>query len=286
MNFTPSGSQRRAHSGYPGYRFSFHTLCLILSSVLVDASLALAAKAPTIRLFPTTVVENVKETGKVARDMETSLQGVIADLEQQMTLYQESKCEGSEGDPGCSQIAQQLGEKYLEMLSLMDDQLPRIEKSVEATLNSLEGRLRQELGQKQTARDLQEMLIAETSRGTPAVQTDKRSSGRLSERFRQYYKLVAQADSRTEGSVALVAADIYLDSSEVLDLVRLTRDEIARSQVMIEIRNEFGVVTPEMTEVVTGVKNVLFGEDDAAATLEAEPPADTFPEAYRSPLEF
>ncbi|ADE14671.1 hypothetical protein Nhal_1530 [Nitrosococcus halophilus Nc 4] len=262
----------------------------VLSSILLFwSSFAVGAQPPTIRLFPTTVIENVKEAGQVARDMEISLQDVIADMEQQWKLYQESKCEGYEGDEGCSQISQQMGNKYLEMLSLMDSQLPQIEHSVQATIDSLENRLRQELGQKLTARDLQEVLVSETAGDNQLSNRKSRrhSSGRLSERFRQYYNLVLQASSHTGGnSVALAAADIYLDSKEVLELIQLTQGEINRARLMIELRNQFGSVTPEMHEVVTGVKKILLGEKDMATAYETLPPAGTFPEEYQSPLKF
>ena len=55
---------------------------LLVASLLVFAQTAIA-NTPTIRLFPTTVVEDLKQTGNVARDMETGLQEVIGRLDQQ-----------------------------------------------------------------------------------------------------------------------------------------------------------------------------------------------------------
>jgi hypothetical protein len=63
---------------------------LLAASILIFAQSALA-NTPTIRLFPTTVVEDLRQTGNVARDMETGLQEVIGRLDQQQQLYQESK---------------------------------------------------------------------------------------------------------------------------------------------------------------------------------------------------
>jgi len=261
------------------------TASLYLLCVLVAHSVA--AQTPTIRLFPTNVVENVKETGRVARDMENGLQSSIAELEQQWRLYQESKCEGAEGDPGCDQIAKQLGDTYLAMLLLMDASLPRMQASVQTTVNSLEKRLRTELGEKMTARDLQQLLADQSPDGRLSdPNRNKQPMGRLSERFRQYYQLVAQTQARAQGSMALVAAEIYLDGKEVLELIALTQGEISRSRVMIEMRNEFGEFTPELNDVLTGVKSILFGEDDLVRSGRLEPPPDTFPEEYLSPLEF
>jgi hypothetical protein len=55
-----------------------------LSLLSIDSS---TASTPTIRLFPTTVVEDLRQTGIVARDMETGLQEVIGKLDQQQELY-------------------------------------------------------------------------------------------------------------------------------------------------------------------------------------------------------
>ena len=70
------------------------TLQAIIGLVTVCMTSTAIANTPTIRLFPTTVVEDLRQTGNVARDMETGLQEVIGRLDQQQQLYVESKCEG------------------------------------------------------------------------------------------------------------------------------------------------------------------------------------------------
>ena len=47
-------------------------LAAVTFAALLIADLA-TANTPTIRLFPTTVVEDLRQTGNVARDMETGL---------------------------------------------------------------------------------------------------------------------------------------------------------------------------------------------------------------------
>ena len=121
----------------------------LLISVLVATQAH--ADAPTIRLFPTTVVEDLRQTSSVAKEMETGLQEVIGRLDQQQLLYQESKCDGAESDPGCQRLAKQLGATYLEMLGIMEERLPDMEHTVNNTRLSLEKRLRSELGNKMTS---------------------------------------------------------------------------------------------------------------------------------------
>ena len=141
--------------------------------------------------------------------METGLQEVIGRLDQQQALYLESKCEGAENDPGCQRLAKQLGATYLEMLTIMEERLPDMEHTVNNTRLSLEKRLRSELGNKMTSWTLQETLLGSESeaQGAPAPTLRGRSGMRLSERFRQYYQLVASSSSRTDQSLAVLASD-------------------------------------------------------------------------------
>jgi hypothetical protein len=256
----------------------------LMISVLV--ALQAHASAPTIRLFPTTVVEDLRQTSAVAKEMETGLQEVIGRLDQQQLLYQESKCDGAESDPGCQRLAKQLGATYLDMLGIMEERLPDMEHTVNNTRLSLEKRLRSELGNKMTSWTLQETLLGgnpqESDAPTPNMRG--RSGMRLSERFRQYYKLVASSSSQNDQSLAVLASDIYLDMDETSVLIARTREEIARATLIEQLNQSLGTITPEMMEVVGGVKSILFGEDTGPIQI-AGPPPGSFEEDYRSPLE-
>ena len=255
---------------------------------LIGASAADArGNTPTIRLFPTTVVEDLRQTSNVAREMETGLQEVIGRLDQQQELYLQSKCDGAESDPGCQRLSRQLGATYLEMLSIMEERLPDMEHTVNNTRLSLEKRLRSELGNKMTPWALQETLLGTDGGGgieqnSPAMRG--RSGMRLSERFKQYYQLVASSSSKSDQSLAVLASDIYLDMDETAELIARTREEIARATLIEQLNQSFGTITPEMMEVVGGVKSILFG-DEGDYTQIAGPPPAYVEEVYRSPLE-
>ena len=204
--------------------------CLLFMPVAVHAS----SQPPTIKLFPTTVLEEIKHTGNVAAEMETGLQSVIARLDEQQNLYVQSKCEGNEGDPGCEQIARQMGKSYLEMLNVMGDKLPEMETAVNSTSASLEKRIRRELGQKKTPWTLQELLVGAQSEGGTSADRPVlrgRSGMRLSDRFQQYYKLVACSGGEVNSSLAVIASDIYLDMQETSSLIARTREEISRGNL-------------------------------------------------------
>ena len=259
---------------------------IILSLILLVGmqSTVLAKSSPTLRLFPTTVVESIKHTSETAKAMEADLQSVIERLNQQEELYIASKCEGAEAEQGCSEISSQLSQTYLEMLELMESRLPGMEDSVRATNTSLERRIRKELGRKTTPRGLQKLLEKTPLKSSEPARY-KRRSGRLSEKFRQYYRLVATAPrSGSGGSLAAVAAEIYLDTREVQDLIALTRDEISRSKLMIDLDQLYGIITPEMFEMVGRVKTIIFGETGEEEGI-PDPPRGDMKAAYESPLE-
>ena len=258
-------------------------LCLyfVLGLPLISA----AATGPTLQLFPTTVLEDIKETGLVAQEMETGLQDVITRMDQQQSFFLESKCDGADGDPGCQNISQQLGATYLEMLNIMSDRLPDMEIAVNNTRDSLQKRLHRELGQKLTPWDMQEMLLGKNAdnvdQSRPAMRG--RSGMRLSDRFSRYYNLVAYKGNTSSHSLAVIASDIYLDMAEASDLIAKTRDEIARATLMEELNQSFGQLTPDMEQVVAGVKSILFGDAaEDAQIAKIQPKSET--QTFRSPL--
>ena len=169
----------------------------------------------------------------------------------------------------------------------MEERLPDMEHTVNNTRNSLEKGLRNELGKKMTPWTLQETLIGGNANKTVAKASPTlrgRSGMRLSERFRQYYQLVATSGAKGDQSLAVLASDIYLDMEETSLLIQRTRQEIARATLMEQLNQSFGIITPEMIEVVGGVKSILFGDSESTA-LVASPPPGSIEQAYRSPLE-
>jgi uncharacterized protein YaiE (UPF0345 family) len=261
-------------------------LATMTAVLLLPGGLLAQDTAPTIRLFPTTVVEDLRQTSSVAKEMETGLQEVIGRLDQQQQLYNESKCDGADSDPGCQRLARQLGATYLDMLGIMEQRLPDMEHTVNNTRLSLEKRLRSEIGNKMTSWTLQETLLGGNPRASeePRPTMRGRSGMRLSERFRQYYQLVASSGSQNDQSLAVLASDIYLDRDETSELIARTREEIARATLVEQLNQSFGTITPEMMEVVGGVKSILFGDEADYVQIAGPPPADV-ETAYRSPLE-
>ena len=256
----------------------------LLASIPITAPTWAAASGPVMRLFPTTVLEDIRETSQVAEEMENNLQEIIHRLDMQSKLYEESLCAGADGDQGCNRIAKQIGATYLEMLNAMGERLPDMERAVTSTRASLEKRLHTELGQRTTPTSLQDQLLG---KATPVVASKPalrgRSGVRLSDRFKQYYDLVATHRNGPSKSLAVVAADIYLDMDEAAHLIAATQEEISRAALMEQLNQSFGAITPEMAAVVGGVKAILFGESDTAAPI-AAPPISPGDREFVSPL--
>jgi len=265
----------------PFMRFAIGCFALsvigLSSAPLLPAAAATQGSGPVVRLFPTTVLEDIRETGQVAEEMENNLQEVIHRLDIQQQLFQDSLCQGAEGDEGCGQISKQLGATYLEMLDLMGERLPSMERAVNNTRVSLEKRLHKELGQRTTPTTLQDQLLGKSSSLAGATASADRpvlrgrSGVRLSDRFKQYYELVATHREGPGQSLAVVASDIYLDMEEASQLIAATQEEISRAALMEQLNQSFGLITPEMAAVVGGVKEILFGESAGDGAIAAPP---------------
>lgn len=289
MNSATTTDTRRARGRRAGRPAAWAlTATLAVGTLGATAASALPeGTGPVVRLFPTTVLEDIRETGAVAEDMENSLSEVIARLDLQQQLYNESLCAGADGDAGCDRIGRQLGATYLEMLELMGDRLPEMERSVTRTRSSLEKRLREEVGLRTTPTSLQDDLLGDVApsaqRQAPALRG--RSGVRLSDRFQKYYELVATGGGSAGQALTVVASDIYLDMEDAEHLIAATQQEIARAALMEQLNQSFGLITPQMAEVVGGVKQILFGEGPGAGAI-ADPPYVIGEAEFVSPLAF
>jgi hypothetical protein len=71
---------------------------------------------------------------------------------------------------------------------------------------------------------------------------------------------------------------------ETSSLISRTREEISRATLMEQLNQSFGTITPEMQEVVAGVKAILFGEEPDVIPM-AVAPAGPAENGYESALQ-
>lgn len=237
---------------------------------------------PTLLLFTTPVVENFKLTSQSSDEMETSLSPIAQKMAKQMELFKASNCQDSESDEGCEAIRKELSTTYKTLLDTMENKFEKMEPTLNNSLKSLQKQIYSELGLKMTPRDLQKTL---EGRKDQTLKKKVTRNGRLSKRFRKYYELVALGNRNgANGSLATVASEIYLDISEVSELVGVIREEISRSRLMIDLDPDADLVSDKMFATIGSVKSIIFGEETDYQHIPGPPPGST-PKTFISPLE-
>ena len=96
MNAKTKVNQRSPDSCPGVTRLAAWALLAVMPALPASADVS----GPVVRLFPTNVLEDIRETGQVAEDMENNLQGIISRLDLQQQLYTESLCAGCRQRPG------------------------------------------------------------------------------------------------------------------------------------------------------------------------------------------
>jgi hypothetical protein len=233
-------------------------MCTLAASVSPPAH-ALPDNRPTLELFPSPVLDNLRRTASSAQSLETGLEGVLRDLDLKYQVYVANRCGSGADTAGCQDIEKGLRQSYQQMLDRMIEALPGIEQQVEATRRNLTGTLRSQIGLRLSPRDLQRVVS-----NRPATAGDRGSGGRigrLSQQFQRYYDLVSRG--RGQESAATMAASIYLDSTDALEWIRLARQDMEAARTELEISLAWGGFNAEMAESVQNVKGLLFGETPA-----------------------
>ncbi len=238
-------------------------LCLGCMIALSATSLPLQANTtPTINLFPSSVVENLRTSANSAQTLEEGMHPIVKQMEEQLALYQESRCGAGDADQGCTAIREILGATYTAMLEQMESHLPSIRIAMESTKKSVGGRLRKELGHKMTPRDLQRLLSGDNRSGKRIRQRAGKRKGRISSMLSKYSSLVAMAPNQGQ-PMATLAADIYLDAMDTVDQIGKLEMNITQSKTAIALGSlYYGEPSEAMVATVGRVKALLFGEMD------------------------
>ena len=217
---------------------------------------------PRINLFPTSVVEHLSDTSRAARDMENGLYEIVAKLDKQKQAYDSTQCANSD-DRGCVQLRKAVRGTYKEMLDLMQSSLPRMRTSLDATVKSMGGSLRSEIGRKMTPGDVQRILGGRST-GTAGVNRPVAATarqGKLSKMFSRYYELVKRGGKQAD-ALPVLASQIYLDSMQSLYFLDLIEAEIGSQSTELVLELEWGELTDQISATVGDVKVLLWGEVD------------------------
>ena len=222
---------------------------------------------PKINLFPTSVVENLSETSRAARSMESDMYEVVARLEKQKQAYESTHCENSD-DQGCLQLRKAIRGSYKEMLDVMQASIPNMRSSLGATADSMGDSLRSEIGRKMTPADVQRILAGRSTshRKVPPAASGSSREGKLSKMFSRYYELVKRGGRQSE-ALPVLASQIYLDSVQSLYFLDLIEAEIGSQSTELVLELEWGELTDQISATVTDVKALLWGETDSSQEI-------------------
>lgn len=237
---------------------AFALTMMIMPPFMGSSNAANRAQAiPTIKLFPTTVKENMRQSKNDAKEMERNLETVIANMEKKSALFKASKCDGAEPDPGCAEQLKQLGEDYIKLAGKIETFLPKIQQSIDHTKRSLHKSIRKEMGRR-SVWAIQESVMANTQKPKETRTSSRRGMG-MAARFSRLLKLM---ELRKGQSMEVLAAEIYLDLKDTSQIINQTQLHIANARNQLELGVDL-IITDEMMATVDGVKTLLFGEDDA-----------------------
>jgi hypothetical protein len=256
-------------------KFILNRLILITGALLVVLSMPVHAqlKAPQLKLFPSDVTAMLKETGETAKAMENSLKGVIGRFDEQTQRFNDKGCTPDSNEQACESMKEQISNTYQELLGIMQENLPKMKKNIEATSKSLGIRMHQQLGKRMTPSEIQKTLGEES---LPDVTTGRFS---LSKRFKEYYNLIS---SNQQQSLSVLAAEIYLDTSSVSEWIDLMEAEIGRQRTFLELGRMYGSITSKMFDTVDNVKNIIFGEEQGMSGTSQMPQKPEEPTEYKS----
>ena len=144
----------------------------------------------------------------------------------QKKLYEQTGCDSS-GKPGCDELAKQMGDHGMEILTIMKKNLSERKQSITAINKDIEKNLRKEVGKKTSSVDIQRLLLGKN--GKTKFFKGKYS---LSSRFVQYHAMISQKSSNT------------LDSHEILNMIGLMEAEITQQETMIKLGQIYGTLPP------------------------------------------
>ena len=176
---------------------SQNNTCLLRCALCLGSALSVGLGSPAIaqnntggpelRLFSSSIVEDIRLTGEAAAEMELDVQGSIEAMDQQLSLYKASACESAGEDPGCGEMRRQLGQTYGAMLGAMETALPQMENAIKRSRDGLRQSLSRQIGRGTTPTSLQEMLLGDGEASTTTRRRPSKRGGgaRLSQRLKQ-----------------------------------------------------------------------------------------------------
>ena len=207
----------------------------------------LATEVPINPITPD-IRDRLRESTDLVSHVEDSMAPRVSDLEKIYKTFIET-CKGNEEDRGCVEMQNQIREKYKEVLSVMESELPKVKQAVSSTGQNLG----QSIRAKTRNKDLKELFEGVSEKGTlPRVR------GPLSKKLSEL--LVAMGRPSTNVSILELSLRTQADLISAEEILEYLEAEINRQIVVVDMMQDFGVLSPEMASVMKGVAEI-FGYD-------------------------
>jgi hypothetical protein len=230
---------------------------IMIGLLFMTAGFVGAVEVPINPITPD-IREKVRESTELVGQVEDTMAPKVADLEKIYKTYMET-CDGAEGDRGCVEIQNQIREKYRDVLETMAEDLPKVRASIDSTAADL-GR---SIKSKTRNRSLQEIYADLGKKGTPP-----KVRGPLSKKLSELLRALGPAGLNVSIlELSLQTQSDLIAASEILNYVEA---KVNSQKILLDVTQDFGVVSPEMANVMRGVAD-LFGYDvDFEAGIEPE----------------
>ena len=170
-------------------------------------------------------------------------------------------CKGNENDRGCAEMQNQIREKYKEVLSAMESELPHVRRTISSTAQNLGQSIKTKTRQK----NLRELFAEVSRKGTLP-----KSRGPLSKKLSELLKAMGRPS--TNVSILELSLRTQTDLISANEILEYLEAEVSRQVVMVDMMKGFGNFSPEMATVMKGVAE-LFGYDvDFGDIVDETPP--------------
>jgi len=251
-------------------KFKAGQACLktMLLFFLISSSFGVFAisTGPKMNLFPTSVIESLKQTSESAKQMENDLTDIIETLNRQGSLFKQSKCEGaSMTDQGCRELKKAMIDTYMSMLDEVENQLPAMKRSFNETIVTIEKKIKDQIGLGLTPRGIQRMVAGKSGITRLTKDRQGKRAGRMSGIFAKWHNIISR--NRSAGSVPTLAASVYLDAVDSQSYIGLLEDEINVARLEAVVTDTFSGITPEMENTIQNVKSLIYGEIDSPMAI-------------------
>jgi len=223
------------------------TMTLLLFFLAMGFGSSLAREVPINPITPD-IRNKLKESTELISKVEDTLAPKVNELEKIYRTYNET-CKDGGNDRGCVEIQNQLRQRYREILANMTEKLPKVKETVLSTARDLGHSIKTKTHRK----DLKELYEEVSKKGTlPRIR------GPLSKKLSELLQVMGPYSSNV--SVLELSLRTQADLISATEYLEYLEAKMSHQMVMVDMVQDFGVLSPEMASVMRGVSE-LFGYD-------------------------